>query len=125
MEIIYIIALIATIRAIVAVVRKRQPAITTLNGNTPQSLCSTCAYAHIALGFNEREKLIACTFGGSVRPLKFAVSACTFYFNRAAIPQAVHIAGFAQAGEGPDVLIAAKTSVNGKMQIPRASRPSG
>ncbi|MGZ4787640.1 MAG: hypothetical protein ACXVZX_03915, partial [Terriglobales bacterium] len=59
------------------------------------------------------------TFGGSVRPLKFVVSTCTFYFNRAAIPQAVRVAGFAQAGAAPDVFIAAKANVNGEMQSPR------
>lgn len=107
---IYVIILIAIIRVIVSAVRNRKPAITTLTGSTTEVLCGSCAYAYIAHGFRERDKLIACTFGGSVRPLKFAVSTCTFYFNRAAIPQAVHIIGFAQEEETAEVLIAAKTN---------------
>ena len=108
MEITSIILLIAFIRGIASAVRNRRPVINTLTSTAPESLCATCAYAHIALGFDERHKLIACTFGGSVRTLKFAVSTCTFYFNRAAIPQMVAVTGFARSCETELVPIAAK-----------------
>ena len=96
MEITYIIFIIALVRGIASAVRNSRPTITTLTNTASDSLCTSCAYAHIAHGFSDRQKLIACTFGGSVRPLKFAVSDCTFYFNRTAIPQSVCIIGFAE-----------------------------
>jgi hypothetical protein len=109
MKITYVMVLVAIVRALVSAERIRQPAITTLISNTPQSLCSSCAYAHIAHGYGEREKLIACTYGGLVRPLKFAVSKCTLYCNRNAGSQIVRIAGFAQLQDAQRPLIAAKS----------------
>ena len=107
MEITYIFFLAAIFRTIVNAVNHRRPAITTLFDRTPQSLCSTCAYAHIAHGFDDRQKLMACTYGGSVRPLKFAVSECTLFCNRNANSQTVRITGFARPGELAIELIAA------------------
>ena len=108
MEITCIIFLIALLRGIASAIRNRRPATITLTTTTPEPLCANCAYAHIAHGFYERQKLIACTFGGSVRTLKFAVSSCTFYLNRAAIPQMVAVTGFARPPETELVQIAAK-----------------
>jgi len=110
MEFFYVIGFIAFIRVVIAQVEKRQAAITTLAAQHAQSACMTCAYAHIAHGFSQRQKLIACTFGGSVRKLKFAVSACTFYFNREAIPHTVRVVGFAEQTESPEAVIAAKST---------------
>lgn len=108
METTYIIFLIALIRGLAGALNKRQPAITTLTGNPREPLCATCAYALIARGYGEREKLTACTYGGSVRPLKFAVLECTLYCNRNSNPQTVRIAGFAQSAEVALELIAAQ-----------------
>ena len=109
MEIPCLILSSALIRVLFGAVRNRQPATNTLTSNTPQSLCSTCAYAHIAHGFDDRRKLTACTYGGSVRPLKFVVSECTLYCNRNAGSPTVRIAGFAQSQDAQTPLIAAKT----------------
>ena len=110
MEITAIIFVLALIRGVAAALN-RKPAITTLTGNTPQSLCATCAYAHIAHGMTDRQKLIACTFGGTARQLKFAVSSCTLYLFRGATEQTVQVVGFggfAQEAEAASALIAAK-----------------
>jgi hypothetical protein len=96
MEIGYIIFLIALIRGVASAFGNRRPAITTIANSVPESLCVTCAYAHIACGYRERDKLIACTFGGSPRPLKFAVSNCTLYCSRNSGTQLVRVAGFAE-----------------------------
>jgi hypothetical protein len=115
MEITCLIFLVALIRGLLSAIRNRQPAITTLTSNSSQSLCSTCAYAHIAHGFDDRRKLIACTYAGSVRPLKFAVSACTLYCNRNVTAQEVRVvgfAGFAHSGETSDLLIAGNSIGN-------------
>jgi len=110
MEITYIIFLIALIRGIASALNKCQPAISTLTGNACEPLCATCAYALIVRGYGEREKLTACTYGGSVRPLKFAVSECTLYSNRNATSQVVRIAGFAESAEIANEFMAAKVN---------------
>ena len=99
MEIIYIIGFIALIRLIIAQIQKHRNAIETLASQQAQSLCIACAYAHIAHGFTDRQKLIACTYGGSVRTLKFAVSNCTLFCNRNAGTQIVRVIGFADTVE--------------------------
>ena len=60
------------------------------------SLCRECTYAHIARGFRTRDELIACTYGGAVRRVKFAVSECSMFCNRNANAPLVRIVGFAE-----------------------------
>ena len=109
MEVICIIGMIAFIRLVIAQVEKLQAASENRAIEQTQALCTTCAYAHIALGFNERQKLMACTFGGTVRQFKFAVSDCTLYCIRGATEQTVQVVGFGGfAQETQDALIAAK-----------------
>ena len=111
MEITYIIALVAIGRAIASAIRNRQPAINTLVSVKPESLCTSCVYAHLAQGYRERDKLIACTFGGTARPLKFAVSNCTLYCNRNAGTQVVRVIGFADiVGQSAGASVAAKST---------------
>lgn len=99
MEIAYIIFLIAVIRGIASAISNSRAAITTITNSAPESLCGTCAYAHVARGYRERDKLIACTHGGTARPLKFAVSHCTLYCNRSAGTRLVRVTGFATAAD--------------------------
>ena len=95
MEIFTLIVVIGIIRAIVSAIREQTPVITTLT-SAREPLCNTCAYAHIARGYRDRQKLIACTFGGTVRPLKFVVSDCTLYCNRNPGIRLVRVTGFAE-----------------------------
>jgi len=111
MEVFYLIGFITLIILIVKQVEKRQTALQARANEQAQSACMTCAFAHIAQGFGERQKLIACTFGGTARQLKFAVSACTLYCFRGALEQKVQVAGFGGfAQETANALIAAKTN---------------
>ena len=100
MEIASIIFLIALIRGFATALGKRRAATTAITNSEPDSLCASCAYAHVARGYRERDKLVACTFGGTVRPLQFAVSNCTSYCNRNAGARQVRVAGFAESVDG-------------------------
>jgi hypothetical protein len=93
MEIIYIVFLSIVVRLIVSAIRDRE-AVTSTLGVRP-SLCRDCAYAHIARGFRDRDELIACTYAGVMRPIKFAVSDCSMFCSRNANSAIVRIAGFA------------------------------
>ena len=95
MEFIYIVFLSIVMRLIVNAIKDRETVTTTLSAKT--SLCRDCAYAHIARGFRDREELIACTYAGAMRPIKFAVSDCTMFISRNANAPIVRIAGFAQS----------------------------
>lgn len=53
----------------------------------PKPLCSECAFAHIQFGACGR-RVISCTFGGGVRPMKLEVLYCTDYRSRSAPPRA-------------------------------------
>ena len=44
-------------------------------------LCRTCVRAHIETGYAEGEERVFCTLGGWLRPLDFAVRACTSYIE--------------------------------------------
>ena len=109
MEVIYIMGFIALIRLIITQVEKRQAAVQARANEQAQAACMTCAFAHIAQGFEARQKLIACTFGGTARQLTFAVSACTLYCPRGLTEQTVQVVGFAGFAQEPDALIAAKS----------------
>lgn len=94
MEFIYIVFLSIVIRLIVNAIKDRETVTTSLSAKT--SLCRDCAYAHIARGFRDREELIACTYAGAMRPIKFAVSDCTMFCSRNANTAIVRITGFAE-----------------------------
>lgn len=48
-----------------------------------KSLCDTCSWAHIQVGFAESERLVQCNYGWEfLREVPFAVNACTNYNNR-------------------------------------------
>ena len=57
-------------------------------GNAPKvkPLCNECTFAHIQFGACGR-RMISCTFGGGVRPLKLDVLYCTDYSPRHAPPR--------------------------------------
>src|SRR5262249_18731591 len=46
-----------------------------------ESLCATCAYAHIQRGFRESEENVFCSYG-QFRPVRFKVRECTDYCDR-------------------------------------------
>ncbi len=95
MEIVYCIGFITFILVIVKRIERRRKISGALADQQAHALCTACAYAHIAIGFTDRQKLIACTYGGSVRTLKFAVSNCTLFCHRNAGAQIVRVIGFA------------------------------
>lgn len=57
------------------------------------TLCRTCVNSHLVKGFGGKE-LISCTFGGSLRPIKFEVRECTGFSNRLVNVTPVRIEGF-------------------------------
>ena len=64
-----------------------------------RSLCNTCIHAHVAYGFGQR-KLIRCTYAWASREIRFAVSNCTMYCNRAVATRIVRVTGFAAREPG-------------------------
>lgn len=111
MEIIAIAIISFALRLIVSAIDARKSSVTTVFTNDRTSLCRDCAYAHIARGFRDRDELIACTYAGAMRPIKFAVSDCTMFCSRNANTQIVRIIGFAQneLDQSVSPSIAAKT----------------
>ena len=57
------------------------------------TLCRTCANSHMVKGFSGKE-LISCTFGGTLRPVKFEVRECTGFTSRLVTISPVRIEGF-------------------------------
>jgi|GEM_PF-1671527 len=57
------------------------------------ALCRTCVNSHMVKGFSGKE-LISCTFGGTLRPIKFEVRECTGFSNRLVNITPVRIEGF-------------------------------
>ncbi len=111
MEFLYIVGFFALIYFIITQVEKHKAAVEARVDEQARALCGTCVFAHIACGFNDRQVLIACTFGGTARQLKFPVSACTLYCNRAVVSgETVRVAGFARDAGAPDALVAAKSA---------------
>jgi hypothetical protein len=108
MEFIYVVFLSIVVRLIVNSIKGRETVTTALSSKT--SLCRDCAYAHIARGFRDREELIACTYAGAMRPIKFAVSDCTMFCNRNANTPIVRITGFARSSlDSPQAPVIAAT----------------
>jgi len=61
--------------------------ITVRNGTAigKESLCRTCRYAHIQLGYSESEEEVRCGyFGEQPRLVLFAVSRCSDYLSKLA-----------------------------------------
>ena len=59
--------------------------ITVRNGTAigKESLCRTCRYAHIQLGYSESEEEVRCGyFGEQPRLVLFAVSRCSDYLSK-------------------------------------------
>jgi len=108
MEITCLIILISMIRVIASALRNRRPAITTIATARRESLCTSCACAHIARGYRERDRMIRCAFAGNPRRIRFVVSTCSMYCNRDATSRIVRIVGFAQPQT--TVRVAARTS---------------
>jgi hypothetical protein len=89
METLAIIVIYALVAAISFAGRNRsvdRPAV---------SLCLTCVNAMITRGTRGQER-IACTYGGGLRAVEFAVCECTGYCSARNTSQLVKIAGFAR-----------------------------
>src|SRR4051812_15671640 len=110
MQTLFIFILGLALRLIASAIHVRKSAITTVFRNDRTSLCRDCAYAHIARSFDGRKVLVACTYAGVMRPMKFAVSDCTMFCSRNANMAIVRITGFAEATlNGPEVPAIAAT----------------
>jgi hypothetical protein len=57
------------------------------------TLCRTCVNSHMVKGFSGKE-LISCTFGGTLRPIKFEVRECTGFSDRLVTLTPVRVVGF-------------------------------
>ena len=75
------------------VLRKRQTMVTIMRAGT---LCRTCVNSQVVKGFRGKE-LISCTFGGTLRAIKFEVSECTGFSNRLVTITPVRIEGFVRS----------------------------
>ncbi len=52
------------------------------NSNREFTLCETCLYSHVVMNGAET-KFTGCFVGGVLREVKFAVTDCSTYFDRA------------------------------------------
>ena len=57
------------------------------------TLCRTCVNSHMVKGFSGKE-LISCTFGGTLRPIKFEVRECSGFGDRLVTITPVRVVGF-------------------------------
>ncbi len=88
MEWVTVIWIVITILRIIF--REREPVAIK---QRPGSLCRTCANSHMVKGFSGKE-LISCTFGGTLRPIKFKVRECTGFSSRLVTIAPVQVKGF-------------------------------
>jgi hypothetical protein len=109
MEIIFIAFVSFALRLGISAINSRKPAITTVFRDDRTSLCRNCVYAHIARSFDRRKELVACTYAGVMRPMKFAVSDCTMFFSRDSNVEVVRITGFAGTLHSPEAPAIAAT----------------
>jgi hypothetical protein len=70
--------------------RKRATIVTIMRAGT---LCRTCVSSQVVRGFRGKE-LISCTFGGTLRAIKFEVTECTGFSNRLVTISPVRVEGF-------------------------------
>ena len=63
------------------------------NRERTATLCQTCVYSHVVEGV-AGERLTSCTYGYTLRPIKFGVTECSGYFNRTAQKTVTVVAGF-------------------------------
>ncbi|HWR17047.1 MAG TPA: hypothetical protein VN577_19620 [Terriglobales bacterium] len=108
METIFVILFGFIVRAIVSAIRDRTEAISI----TPvaQSLCVSCAYAHIARGYAAGQELTYCTYAGVSREVNFAVSDCSMFCDRNATAPIVRVIGFANTSDQSFCPLVARTS---------------
>lgn len=95
MEVTILIPLVVFIVRVMTLELRKPEMNTVISART--SLCRECSYAHIARGLRIRDELIECTYGGTVRRVKFVVSECSMYRNRNANLELVRISGFAES----------------------------
>jgi hypothetical protein len=87
----FLFAIVSILVAVVQIVlRKRATIVTIMRSGT---LCRTCVNSHLVTGFSGKE-LISCTFGGTLRPMKFEVRECTGFSKRLVTIAPVRIEGF-------------------------------
>jgi hypothetical protein len=93
-------------RLILNAIRDRRPQLTTI---TPEceSICLYCIHAHIAHGYSAKQELTYCTYAGTAREVKFAVSDCSMFCHRNASSNIVRVIGFADTRADSQVLPAA------------------
>ena len=63
------------------------------NRERESTLCHSCVYAHVVEGVRGN-LLTSCTFGYTLRPIKFGVSVCSGYTNRSTMKSVTVVRGF-------------------------------
>ncbi len=66
-------------------------------GEKPTPVCVGCVFSHVEVGYEKSEERIFCSFGGGLRALPFAVSACSDFRDKRAPAGARVVSGFARA----------------------------
>ena len=94
MEILWVVLVYAIVAAYAYSTRERPV------DSVEVSLCLICGNAVVTRG-THGEELIACNFGGAMRPVKFTVSSCSGFSERTDTRKLVTIAGFVR--EEPEV----------------------
>ncbi len=109
MEITSLIIFGFLVRVIVAAIRDREPQVQTITPKR-ESICLYCVHAHIARGYSAKQELTYCSYAGTARELKFAVSDCSMFCHRNAKAAIVRVVGFAdtQIDRSPIPSIAAQ-----------------
>ena len=103
METLALLMVVVIARLIGAAIQARKPVVTTVFAKRETTLCQRCVYAHIAQGYKSREKLTYCTYAGMPRLMRFAVSECSMFCDRASAWKLTRIAGFGLALEEPEM----------------------
>ena len=89
-----VVFLSAIARLILNAVRDRGAQVTMI-APARESICLYCIHPHIARGYGAKQELMYCTYAGTARELKFAVSDCSMFCHRNANSNIVRVIGFA------------------------------
>ena len=68
------------------------------NRERVSTLCHSCVYSHVVEGVSGN-RLTSCTFGYTLRPIKFGVSDCSGYTDRSTVKAVTVVRGFVEPGD--------------------------
>ncbi len=87
MEVIFLAAIYVVVFVAIPIAKRLRA------GASEESLCLACVNAMVTRGTHARA-MVACSFGGAMRPVKFTVCRCTGFCEKAGPAKLVTIEGF-------------------------------